>query len=253
MRSKALLSLILLCILSYSCTKDKETCTPAPSTLKEGLLLYMPFNGNLADSSGNSNNGTAFGTLTYSNNRYFEGGKALALNGADNRIEIQGQNLENLTQFTMYVEFMPTNADPMMLLSRTQFEVKANMKQAFSLMTNYNGAGTRFQMKKPGSCDNIDTYTAWGTEVRGEALPAIKAWNYLAITYDGTTIKSYLNGNLVGSGTELGASLCSGAPLIIGSWHVEQPLYFNGNVDELRVYNRVLSTDEITQIHQLHK
>ena len=258
MQTFKLLSLFCLSLFVMACQKDMDTDTttdnpPATSTtLKQGLLLYMPFNGSLADSSGSLVTGVGFGTTAYANNRYFEDGKALALNGTNNRIEISTQALDTLRNFTIYMEFLPDNLNSMTLLSRTMFSPTANMKQAFNLMTNFGGGGTRFRMKKAGNCDNTNTATAYGTEILGQAIPSIKAWNYVAVTYNGATIQMYLNGVLVGSGSEFGAGLCSGAPLIIGSWYEGEPHYFKGRVDELRIYNRVLSTSEISQLHQLH-
>ncbi len=250
---RKLLYVSLAGILLFSCDKEDDSLSPANSNLKQGLLLYLPFDGNLADSSGNSNNGTAFGTISYGNNRYFENGQALVLNGTDNRIEISGSNFDTLSKFTMYIEFMPYNTNSMALFSRAQFVPTLNPKQAFNALINYQGAGTRFQIKQAGNCDNTNTQTAFGAPVIGQALASINGWNYLAITYDGNTILSYLNGNLVASDSQPGATLCSGAPLIVGSWWQGDANYFNGRVDELRLYNRVLSTDEISQIYQLHK
>lgn len=250
---KKTITLICFVISLFSCKKDETKPTSeAPSTLTQDLLLYMPFNSSLADSSGNANSATAFGALSYNNNRYFENGKSLVLNGTNNRVEISGSKFDTLSRFTIYMEFMPYNSNPMSLLSRTQFVNSANMKQAFSLMINY-GSGTRFQMKKAGNCDNVNTATAFAPEVTGNGIPSINGWNYVAVTYDGNTVQTYLNGNLVGSSVQQGATLCSGAPLIIGSWWEGDAHYFAGQVDELRLYKRALSKDEVSQIHQLHK
>lgn len=85
MKIRSLFFLILPCLFFISCTKDCDTSTPTtpttPTTLTEGLVLYMPFSGNLADSSGFSNNGAPFGAVAYSSNRYFEQEKSLVLNG----------------------------------------------------------------------------------------------------------------------------------------------------------------------------
>jgi hypothetical protein len=150
------------------------------------------------------------------------------------------------------MEFLPANTNSMTLLSRTLFSVVPNMKQAFNLMIN-TGAGTRFQMKKAGNCDNTNTATAFGALVLGQTVPSTNGWNYVAVTYNGSTITTYINGVLAATGNEPGANLCSGAPLIIGSWWEGAPAYFQGSVDEVRVYNRALSQSEITQIFQLHK
>jgi hypothetical protein len=250
--------LLLSCFAFSSCTKELEPTPPTPepatpTTLNQGLLLYLPFDGNLADSSGGGNNGTGFGSITYGNNRYFEPGKSVALNGTNSHIEIPGTKFDTLSNFTIYLEFIPYSTASMSLFSRALFApTTTNTRQSFNLMINYGG-GTRFQMKKPGNCDNTNTATAFGNDVLGYGLPSINGWNYVAITFNGSTIRSYLNGNLVGTDNQPGANFCSNAPLMIGSWWQGDPYYFNGRIDEVRVYNRALSTAEITQLFQLHK
>lgn len=247
---------LALCVISTACSKEKEqqrTTEPTvSSTLTQGLLLHLPFNSSLADSSGLGNNGTAFGGATYGNNRYFESSRALSLNGVNSRVEIPGAKFDTLSNFTFYVEFMPVNTNPMTLLSRAIFTPTANPRQSFNMMVNF-GSGTRFSIKKPGNCDNTNTATAFGNAVNGNALASINGWNYMAVTYNGSTISTYLNGNLVGADVQPGINLCSNAPLIIGSWWEGDPYYFNGRIDEVRVYNRALSSAELSQLFQLHK
>jgi hypothetical protein len=52
-----------------------------PAAAHAGLIGFYTFNGNASDSSGNGNNGTVNGSVTYTNNGPF-GGSALTLNGS---------------------------------------------------------------------------------------------------------------------------------------------------------------------------
>lgn len=248
--------LLIACTTLFSCTKEPDQQTtepPVSSSLNQGLLLHLPFNNSLADSSGLGNNGTAFGNISYGSNRYFEGSRVLALSGSNNRVEIPGAKFDTLSNFTLYLEFMPANTNSMVLFSRAIFTPSANPGQSFNMMINHSGGGTRFQMKKPGNCDNTNTVTAFGNAVIGQAIPSINAWNYMAVTYNGITISTYLNGKLVGTDVQPGLNLCSNAPLLIGSWWEGDPYFFNGSIDEVRVYNRALPSAEIAQLFQLHK
>jgi hypothetical protein len=179
--------------------------------------------------------------------------RALRLNGSSRVEVLLGDSASALTQFTIYAEFLPDISSSMCVLSRAIFNTIPNQKQSFNLLMNYGGGGLRYRMKKAGNCDNTNTNTAYGTEVLGLGTPAIKTWNYGAITYDGGTIKMYMNGVLVGTGNEPGATLCSGAPLMIGSWVQASPLYFKGEIDELRIYNRAFTATEITNLNRLRK
>ena len=74
-------------------------------------------------------------------------------------------------------------------------------------------------------------------------LPA-NSWSYLAATYDGTTLRLYVNGTLAASQAASGAITSSINPLTIGS----DPIwgqYFNGLIDQVRIYNTPLSASQI--------
>jgi hypothetical protein len=81
-------------------------------------------------------------------------------------------------------------------------------------------------------------------DVRGTAQLAVNTWTHVAETYDGATLKLYINGTLVGSRAVTGALDSSTSKLSIGGNGVWGE-YFQGRLDELRVYSRALSATEI--------
>ncbi len=90
-------------------------------------------------------------------------------------------------------------------------------------------------------------YTSDGSEVNlnaGSGLP-VGEWTYLAGTFDGTTMKLYVNGNLVGTLATSAPIDVTGGVLRIGADDVWQDESFPGVIDEVRIYNRALSQAEI--------
>lgn len=76
-------------------------------------------------------------------------------------------------------------------------------------------------------------------------------WVYVVATFDGTTMKIYLNGKLDNSkvhGTP-GAIIKSGNPLYIGWRPAKDHASWNGTIDEVRIYNRTLSADEVRALY----
>jgi hypothetical protein len=67
-------------------------------------------------------------------------------------------------------------------------------------------------------------------------------------TYDGATQRLYVNGALVASAALTGAASSSTYPLMIGSW-VGSNEYFAGRIDEVAVYNKVLSAAQVQAHH----
>ena len=72
------------------------------------------------------------------------------------------------------------------------------------------------------------------------------SWQHVALTYDGTALRVYLNGTQQGATANAALASQSGAlqlgAYIFNSANVD---YLAGNLDEVRVYNRALSAAEI--------
>ena len=74
-------------------------------------------------------------------------------------------------------------------------------------------------------------------EARSTTYP-LGSWYALAGTYDGATLRLFVNGELVGSSATTGAIATSTKPFYIGSVEGQGDI-FNGNIDEVRLSNSV--------------
>jgi hypothetical protein len=72
----------------------------------------------------------------------------------------------------------------------------------------------------------------------------LNTWTHVAMTYNGATLRLYVNGQLVGSRATTGSAPVSASPLRIGGNAVWGE-WFSGSIDEVRIYNRALSQAEI--------
>ena len=74
-------------------------------------------------------------------------------------------------------------------------------------------------------------------------------WHNVVGTYDGSSVRLYLDGQLVGSGTPDTASIAYGLPtsndLLIGDYGGCSGLDFSGSIDEVKVFDRALDPHEI--------
>jgi len=105
----------------------------------------------------------------------------------------------------------------------------------FGLWINYNIPAPRFTIYAGGSRSS---------DVGGSAELPLNEWHHLAGTYDGTTVKLYVDGKLVGSANKSGAIGTNSNDITIGGngW----PAYFNGVIDEVRISNVVRYTANFT-------
>ena len=72
----------------------------------------------------------------------------------------------------------------------------------------------------------------------------VTTWTHLATTYDGATLRLYVDGVQVSSKPQTGTLASSANPLQIGGDDIYGQ-YFSGLIDEVRVYNVALTAAEI--------
>ena len=78
----------------------------------------------------------------------------------------------------------------------------------------------------------------------GTAKLAANTWSFLTETYDGSTLRLYVNGTQVASTAHTGAIATSNNPLQIGGDSIYGQ-FFAGLIDEVRVYNVALTAAQI--------
>ena len=87
-------------------------------------------------------------------------------------------------------------------------------------------------------------YKPGGSEAAGTSNIPLNTWTHLAATFDGGSLRFYVNGSLVRTVARSGAIQTSSSPLRIGGNTIWGE-YFRGLIDEVRIYNRALSATEI--------
>ena len=98
-----------------------------------------------------------------------------------------------------------------------------------------------------GGCANAN----WKYFDSTRALP-INTWKHVAATYDGTSLRVYIDGRAAGFRRFTGRTCINGEPLAVGA--KDNPAkglleaFWDGRLDEVRVYNRALSLTEIGQL-----
>jgi hypothetical protein len=79
----------------------------------------------------------------------------------------------------------------------------------------------------------------------------IGQWTHVAGTYDGTTIRIFMDGAQVAEAAMTGDLAVNARPFTIGRTDGGSvgANYWNGSIDELSVYDRALAADEVSAIH----
>jgi gliding motility-associated-like protein len=115
-----------------------------------------------------------------------------------------------------------------------------------------NGLGSwSFSTGSGVAWEGLGTSTSTIGEIYNGTTLKFGIWTHLASTYDGTTIRFYVNGTLVGTDSagysRVGFNSIPQRPLRIGAGRTEgsATYFFDGAVDEVRIWNYVRTRNEI--------
>ncbi|MFC1721279.1 LamG domain-containing protein, partial [Patescibacteria group bacterium] len=230
--------------------------TVESSGLESGLVGHWTFDGpdmlsNVADTSGQGNNGSLVGQTSTTT---VEGkvGQALEFDGSDDYVDVGQDNFNSYDRgaITAWVKFDNFNSEQIVFTldpdhSYRGFSVLVDQDSAIS-----PGADRRLTVYSRGGSNNYKVY--------GDTVFDPGVWYHIAVISTGTEYTFYVNGvseTLAGS-------------LNDGYWFADMNStpwmywigYFNsaafvsntdGVLDDLRVYDRALSADEIERLYQL--
>jgi len=110
----------------------------------------------------------------------------------------------------------------------------------YFVRTNDAGIGVWQQGTQIGLAISTPTTNSAGATVAG----LVGAWHFIVGTWDGTTIQLYVDGAFAGTGSNSGTITPSG--LTMGYFN---SVYWPGTVDDLRIYDRVLTPAEVTALY----
>ncbi len=207
----------------------------------EALELYLPFNGNSLDESGNEFDGIQYGNPTLAEDRFGNPDSAYYFDGVDDYIEIKnGIYLKpELITISIWVQNdYPETGKYVCILAKplgiTQYTF------GFHNWSNY----TRIRgMVHP------DYNPATLIEFYVEHYSSTKEWVHRVATYDKNTVRYYVNGVEINSREIPGEFHFTERPWIIGWYDNKEFVYFRGRIDDVRIYSRVLSPDEIEALY----
>jgi len=242
-----------------------------------GLVAHYPFNGNSNDESSSRNNGYVSGGAILTTDRF--GNDKSAYNFQQSSSEKQyiesksDFNFNPAGEFSFSVWFNWDGND----FWYTSTIDKKNKTTAVSGLMGigvnetsgycYNSSATRIYLQAyttgkinlhfvPDGCQSL---TAQSTE-SDEGLFSANSWNHVVVTHDGTgNLKIYLNNKLVASRSDHSLNLTSFSSKVnIGNVHSyfysstyprgNTRSLFSGKVDDVRIYDKALSKEEITSL-----
>lgn len=226
-----------------------------------GLVLHYTFDEDtddaVKDSSGNANDGTRVGDV-----RYQEGHRGKAARFTSGRTYIvsgaSGLNVKDWPALTVSLWAKPIGHTTYgRLINRGPLDQPMAAGFFMAIGSQY-GQGLFGVITGPDDKDAFAVYP-WSTNAPPDwgRTHALNTWVHLTGTYDGTSCRYYVNGTLKtevtsptagptawdGEATKMTIGTAATTPLI--QW---SDTYFDGLIDEVRIYNRALTQAEIAEL-----
>jgi hypothetical protein len=222
---------------------DKTTWnfTTAPD-LEAGLVAYYPFNGNANDESGNSNHGTVHEAVL-TDDRFGNLNSAYEFDGVNDYIEAQDSSTLDITDAITIAAWVKPDLNEITLPIVNKYRSAVEFRAYWLYGWTSGEPGPRFRV-----CTGANEIC--GEAYINELLPTA-SWSFVVGTYDGSNLKLYIDGALKANGSVTGQICTNSLPLRIGADNELPPYYFNGKIDDVRIYNRALSASEIQALYNL--
>jgi hypothetical protein len=212
-----------------------------------GLTAWYPFSGNAADATGHGNNGTVNGAVLV-NDRFGNCNSAYSFNGSSYIVIPTAADVDMgaSDDFTVafWVKTAAANANGTMLSKST-----AGVSNGYQFFSD-NSIATGYCT----SAGQLSFYTAAGTFedacANGPIADDYTNWYFVTGVYDHLANKSYLyvNGLLQGDVGQRTGTLSTVQNLYLGC-ATNGSLFFKGLLDDIRIYKRMLTTTEITDLY----
>ena len=218
-----------------------------------GAALYeMENNGNSTSSS--SFDATSTANVTFSSSVKKFGTYSASFNNTSSMMVIPANSF-HYTALTVSVWVYPSGSGHRTIINTYDYGIVAashgwmlriNDSTDKAQFTNYNGdCGVPYPTDP--SCTNV-------TVVYSNSAISTSGWTHIAVTMDNSNLKMYINGTAQSGNTAMasgGIGYASGGGAEIGALDytagaAEQ--FYSGYIDEVRVYNSVLSASNITKL-----
>jgi glucuronoarabinoxylan endo-1,4-beta-xylanase len=197
-----------------------QSATLNATTIGNGLIAYWSFDEtsgtSVADRSGNGNTGTLTSGAAFTSGKINNG---VNLNGSGSWVNIPNKTLAGNFTLAAWVYLSGTISSADALIGQ----------EGTGQCIDFSSGKVRF-------------YTGSSTAVQATQTLSAGTWKHFTIRRSGSTISIYIDGVLNASGTYSGSFI----PKAIGRGNAGTNT--GGKIDEVYLYNRALSTTEITNL-----
>ena len=223
--------------VSYFSTNYSQA--PTPGTC-DGLIAWWPLNENVNDVGPNGLNGSG-SNLTNAIGQNGKSGGAYSFNGTNSQITVANNALLNpVTAITVSAWATLAAAPTTEAQGIVSKDISGGIgNPPYVLIVNTTSVPSFVQVTSANASAGSD----------GTFPFSANNWYLLTGTFDGTTARLYVNGELQSSAARSDIATTTNV-LRIGQQKAGTNRWFNGRIDDVRIYNRALSAAEVQQTYK---
>jgi hypothetical protein len=253
---KKIFLLIGLSLLIFHCNNNNNIIINSPignSSLNTGLLAYYPFDGNVRDSSGNYRDGSVFNNCYYvngvSNKAIYLVGRDAVFSSSGGYVEIPPLDTAGLNSLSICIWvredtlYIPDAGE-----AYIQFGIDGRL--GWCGIGHYYG-NIQFAVGAQGDFNNPQAINPISIPYNPSD---IHKWVFYSLVYNNGILSAYKNGVLLMCISQRLMIYGSAGFLGFHEWggpYAGTSTRLSGAMDELRIYKRALSGQEILQLYQM--
>jgi hypothetical protein len=225
------LNIFIIAILLFSftaCKKESSKTVNEPAWLKQDLLVYYPMDGNTKDSSGNNLDGVPVGLIP-TTNRKNESNKAMSFFNGYMLNNVNNSHFENDFTLSLWAQLDSFQTPNSLLIHSTFLGLQLNSNQFLFL----------FYRVAP-------VYSGFLDLKRWNNITIVRQADSSRIFFNGTNVRSFEN-IIPRQQTYAGNSMAFGREL---NGYNPQLHNFKGKFDDIRIYKRALTAEEVKYLYQ---
>lgn len=233
---------LVLILAGISCSKKSTGPTPSPAPdLSKGLVSHFKFEDNLKDekiyATGTGNPGYMVGKI----------GKAISLN----------LNANNSQKVVFNPPNSPFKSDKITIAFWLNSDIILNntnpLYDVFHVFISCGNVGFLTVRNKAQCTAGFIISSNYSSQATLQNFIP-KEWTHVVGTYDGNELKMYINGTLADTKIFIEPITGFSAPLVLGYFKDanNNDLYWNGIIDELYIYHRILTEEDINMLYKLN-
>ncbi|WP_235296369.1 LamG-like jellyroll fold domain-containing protein [Portibacter marinus] len=224
-------------------TTEITVMTTEPlETAEPGLVAHYPFNNNAEDATPYMNHGNIGGDPTFEDATHPHGGTNIKFNGQDSILAPNGVHLlSDFTSIAFWIRVDSTNlsdAEAYVLdFGHWDERLKISLPQHLKIVFTTNSKNQQFD----NFISDMDS---------GDGNEMVKSfWWHVTMVHDGDNDIIYVNGVEANKKPVNGILNNTARPLGIGNNPIDGGQFFLGGLDEVKIYNRALTPEEVTKLY----